>query len=146
MGLLDKIRQEAEAPTVRVPPREDELAPTTKDGEKSATAPDAAMSMPANSNAGIDYWEEQLAKYPVVADRKVGVRMEEEILEGMQQLCRENDITIETLLESFYVNCKGNESLMRRVVKEAQYRIQRRTEAGNIRSLITKSKNLRNKG
>ncbi len=138
MGLLDKIRQEAEAPTVRVPPRSDELAPPA--GEKGTGV------VPAGPETGSEYWEEELAKYPVVADKKVGVRLEEEILKELQQLCQLHDITIETLLESFCVSCQGNENLMRRVIREAQYRIQRRTEAGNIRSLITKSRNMRKRG
>ena len=133
MGLLDKIKQEAEAPTVRVPPRSDELAPPV---------PLASEKGSGVAEPGIDFWEEELGKYPVVSAKKVGVRLEEEILKELQQLCQQHDITVETLLESFYVNCQGNENLMRRVVKEAQHRIKRRVEAGNIRSLITKSKNM----
>lgn len=152
MSLLDKIRQEANSPTVKVPPRDDLLAPQREVKEPSATVSDAAFGEVVSSpevsvQQGIEpemlSLEAELATYPLVSPKKVGVRLEVELLEAIQDLCRKNDITVETLLESFYTNCKGNDSLMRRVIKGAQARIESRTRAGNIRSILTKSKNIR---
>lgn len=149
MGLLDKIRQEASSPTVKVPPRSDLLAPQQEAAERVMDLADTSGEetlVPSSEQvqpSEILSLEAELATYPTVSAKKVGVRLEEEILEELQDLCRKNDITVETLLESFYVNCKSNDTLMRRVIKEAQSRIRRRTKAGNIRSIITKSKNIK---
>lgn len=150
MSLLDKIRLEASSPTVKVPPRNDLLSPQLEASAHVKDVADAAGGEPLVSSAQLVQaqpemlsLEADLANYPTVSTKKVGVRLEEEILESLEDLCRKNDITVETLLESFYVNCKSNDSLMRRILKEAQARIRRRTRAGNIRSIITKSKNLK---
>ena len=140
MSLLDKIRQESASPTVKVKPKDDTLiqqvaAPLTE--EQPVTSPEQIQQ--ADPIADL---EAKLATYPVVSNKKVGVRLEESVLEEIQTLCRQNGITIETLLEGYYTVCKDREPTMRRVIKEAQTRAQTRTEAGNIRSLITKSRNL----
>ncbi len=138
MSLLDKIRQESLAPTIKVPPRTDSLSQTlgieTQDGIKTSESKQPSFETSL---------EEELATYPVVSEKKVGVRMEEQILESLQEVCRKNDITIETLLEAFHTVCGPKVSLMQQVIREAQTRIQRRTRAGNIKSILTKSKNLK---
>lgn len=150
MSLLDKIRQEASSPTVKVEPRSDLLAPQQEATERGTDMMDGS----GKEESVVPLFEQvqepemlsletELSIYPAVSAKKVGVRVEEEILEEIQDLCRKNDLTVETLLESFYVNCKNNDSLMRRIIKEAQARIRRRIRAGNIRSIITKSKNIK---
>ncbi len=152
MSLMDKIRKEASSPTVKVPPRQDALAPLGQnaglgqivtDPVGSAEVASMPQPVPGSQDPQMRSLEAELAKYPVISAKKVGVRMEEPILEEIQELCRTNDITVETLLESFFTTCKGKDTLMRQVIKEAQSRIQRRTKAGTIRSILTKSKNIR---
>ena len=152
MSLLDKIRQEASSPTVKVPPRDDLLAPHREVTEPVSPVEVAASgelmappSVPVQQGhfPEMPFLEAELATYSVISAKKVGVRLEEGILEAIQDLCRKNDITVETLLESFYTTCEGNDSLMRRVIEGARARIERRTRAGNIRSILTKSKNIR---
>ncbi len=137
MSLLDKIRQESVEPQVKVPPRTDPLALSLD--EKSQAL--------AHNSTNEDNWsaslEAELAAIPPISNKKVGVRLEEEILDKLDQLCRQHDVTIETLLESFYTVCYAKDTLMLKVFQEAQNRIKRRTRAGNIRSVLTKSKNLK---
>lgn len=140
MSLLDKIRQESASPTVKVKPKDDTLiqqAAASLTEEQTVTSPEQIQQTDPIADL-----EAKLATYPVVSSKKVGVRLEESVLGEIQTLCRQNGITIETLLEGYYTVCKDKESTMRRVIKEAQTRAQKRTEAGNIRSLITKSRNL----
>jgi neutral trehalase len=138
MSLLDKIRQESLAPTIKVPLRTDSLSQTL-----GVLDQDSAGSSESKQSSFETSLEEELATYPMVSEKKVGVRMEEQILEELQEICRKNDITMETLLEAFHIICNPKDSLMRQVIKEAQTRIQRRTRVGNIRSILTKSKNLK---
>lgn len=151
MSLMDKIRQEASTPTVKVSPRRDALAPQGQNLELgsgvSALMGDKQAVVSPQPTTGIQdsqlqFLEAELARYPMVSAKKVGVRLEEQILEEIQELCRRNDITVETLLESFFTTYQGKETVMRQVIKEAQARIQRRTKAGNIRSILTKSRNI----
>jgi hypothetical protein len=152
MSLLDRIRKEASAPTVKVPPRNDSLAPKGQEAGSGSGVSDpvghekmVALPQPAqwSQDPQLLSLEAELARYPVVSAKKVGVRLEEPILEEIQTLCRTNDITVETLLESFFTTCKDKDALMLQIIQEAQLRIHRRTKAGTIRSILTKSKNIR---
>ena len=143
MSLLDKIRQESESPSVRIKDRSDALMDSIKPqeaeiGGKNSTENILEVDFEAPLIA-------ELESYPAVSSKKLGVRLEEEILEQLQYLCRSNKITVETLLEAFYKICSPDEDLMTRVINESQSRMKRRTRAGNIRSILTKSRNLRDK-
>jgi predicted DNA-binding ribbon-helix-helix protein len=85
--------------------------------------------------------EELLANFPEIAPR-VPVRLELPIKDSLDELCNREKVTIETLLEAFYVTCKDKESVMRLVIKEAKKRLKSRKEVGNIRSSVTKLNNL----
>jgi hypothetical protein len=136
MSLLDKIRQESEAPTVVVEKREDPLL-----GQGQVDQPLSAQELEQSASLENQLLDE-LQKIPTVSQKKVGVRLEENILSDIQALCRDKDITIETLLEAFYVTCNTREPIMKQVVKDAQMRIKRRARAGNIRSTLTKFRNI----
>jgi hypothetical protein len=138
MSLLDKIRQESEAPTVVVEKREDSLLDQVQMDRTAPSAHDLEQSI-SLENQLLD----ELQKIPTVSQKKVGVRLEEDLLAGIQSLCRDMDITIETLLEAFYVTCNPREPIMKQVIKDARMRIKRRTRAGNIRSTLTKFRNIR---
>jgi hypothetical protein len=135
MSLLDKIRQESENPSVTVENRKDllleqlpEQRPEQQEREKGGDFESSLLA--------------ELDSLPKVSPKKVGVRLEEELLADIQSHCREEGITIETLLEAFFVICNSRESTMKQVTKEAKARIKQRTRAGNIRSTLTKFKNL----
>jgi len=70
------------------------------------------------------------------------VRLETPIKDELDELCNREKVTIETLLEAFYVTCKDKESVMKQVILEAKKRLKSRKEAGNIRSSLTKLNNL----
>lgn len=150
MSLLDKIRKEAQEPTVKVSHRPDPLTqPPSEmpnltveaDQQQEAIASKSVSPAPTLENQ-LAAWEAELATYPAIADKKVGVRLEAGILEEIETYCRSNKITPETLFEAFYVTCKGKEGTMKQVLKEARSRVERRTKVGNIKSLMTKTKNL----
>lgn len=134
MSLIDKIRKESEMPTVLVEKREDglleQISVETKEQETQYEESFEGKLLA------------ELEKIPQVSNKKVGVRLEEEVLSKIQDLCRDNNVTVETLLEAFYETCSNKESVMKAVIKEAQARNKRRTRAGNIRSTLTKFRNL----
>ena len=137
MSLMDKIRKESVSPSVIIEKREDSLL------ENFNSEP---IQIEAQSTSQTENLEEsllrELDKIPLVSSKKVGVRLEEAVLSNIQDLCRKNNITVETLLEAFHEVCSTRESIMKSVVKEAQARMKRRTRAGNIRSTLTKFRNI----
>jgi hypothetical protein len=137
MNILDEIRNRAVAPTVA--PREDVLAPQQQ-GSPTLDMPSTADS----SVSELTLLEEQLANFPEIAPR-VPVRLEVNIKQELDELCNREKITVETLLEAFYVTCKEKDSVMKQVIKEAKKRLKSRKEAGNIRSSMTRLANLAKK-
>jgi len=139
MNILDEIRNRAVAATVA--PREDVLAPQQQDSPTS----DVDVTSTADSSVSeLAKLEEQLANFPEIAPR-VPVRLEVAIKQELDDLCNSEKITIETLLEAFYVTCKEKDSVMKQVIKEAKKRLKSRKEAGNIRSSMTRLANLAKK-
>jgi hypothetical protein len=137
MSLLDEIRNRANQPTV--PPREDVLQQPTTDTLTEPTASESVQHKTVVSE--LKRLEELLANFPEIAPR-VPVRLETPIKDELDSLCNREKVTIETLLEAFYVTCKDKESVMRLVIKEAKKRLKSRKEVGNIRSSLTKLNNL----
>jgi hypothetical protein len=135
MSLLDKIRQESEEPTITVSPRTDPLVRSLQIVENTA--------VPSGDETLEQSLAAELSALPKISEKKVGVRLQQEILAELEALCRQNDITMETLLESFYVVCSPQDKVMSKVLTEAQRRIKQRVRAGNIRSILTKTRNLK---
>ncbi|NEU76819.1 hypothetical protein PI95_031005 [Hassallia byssoidea VB512170] len=140
MNLLDEIRSRATQPTV--PPRQDVLQQPTTDTLTELSATDAVQQPTEVSE--LKRLEELLANFPEIAAR-IPVRLETPIKDELDELCNREKVTIETLLEAFYVTCFDKESVMKQVVKEAKKRLKSRKEAGNIRSSLTKLHNLTKK-
>jgi formate dehydrogenase maturation protein FdhE len=139
MSLLDEIRGRATQPTVA--PRQDVLQQAsvdTYDGEEIENVD--KMQQPIEVSE-LKRLENLLLLFPEIAAR-VPVRLETPIKEELDELCNREKVTIETLLEAFYVTSKDKESVMRQVLKEAKKRLKSRKEAGNIRSSLTKLSNL----
>jgi hypothetical protein len=139
MSLMDKIRKESEAPSVVIEKREDPLL------DDFHIDQDELGSQSTSQAASLEEsLLKELEKIPLVSSKKVGVRLEEKILSDIQDLCRDNNITVETLLEAFHEICILREPIMKLVIKDAQARMKRRTRAGNIRSTLTKFRNIQN--
>lgn len=140
MSLLDEIRSRANQPTV--PPRQDVLQqqPTTDTLTPQDLETTDEVQQPTVVSE-LKRLEELLANFPEIAPR-VPVRLEVPIKDELDSLCNQEKVTIETLLEAFYVTCKDKESVMRQVLKEAKKRLKSRKEVGNIRSNLTKLNNL----
>ncbi|MBW4449164.1 MAG: hypothetical protein KME38_20465 [Spirirestis rafaelensis WJT71-NPBG6] len=142
MSLLDEIRSRATQPTVE--PRIDVLQQEKIDDTLNAIAhlaPAEPIALPPSGISELKRLEELLANFPEIAAR-IPVRLETPIKDELDELCNREKVTIETLLEAFYVTCKDKESVMKQVVKDAKKRLKSRKEAGNIRSSLTKLNNL----
>ena len=83
----------------------------------------------------------KLSQFPEIASR-VPVRLEVEVKNEIEAFCRQEKITIETLLEALYLTCVSKDSVMRQSSKEARRRLNSRKSAGNIRSSITRLENI----
>ena len=142
MSLLDKIKNEYESQTVKVPPRQDELLPRGEGllPETELVFQAEEATKPVQSTL---FLEKELASLPSVTNKKIGVRLEEGIYDEVRKLCQENSITVETLLEAYFTVCSTQPKLVKKIIEEAQFRLKKRTKAGNISSLLTKTKNLK---
>ena len=138
MSLLDEIRGRRNHTTVPSRPDVLQQQPTTTD-----TPTDVATTRVQQPTvvSELKRLEELLASFPEIASR-VPVRLEIPIKEELDSLCNREKVTIETLLEAFYVTCKDKESVMRQVILSAKKRLKSRKEVGNIRSSLTKLNNL----
>jgi hypothetical protein len=139
INMLEEIRRRATQPTV--PSRQDVLLQT------QPTTPDTQIEENAtvnNQGSELKQLEEKLASFPEISPR-IPVRLEVPIKEELDKLCAQEKITIETLLEAFYITCKDKDTVMKQVLKEAKKRLRNRKEAGNIRSSITRLTNLTKK-
>jgi hypothetical protein len=138
MNILDEIRNRATQPTVA--PRQDVLAQ-----QQGSSTPTPDMPSTADSSVSeLTFLEDQLRNLPEIAPR-VPVRLEVAIKQELDELCNQEKITVETLLEAFYVTCQDKDTVMKQVLKEAKKRLKSRKEAGNIRSSITRLANLAKK-
>ncbi len=144
MSLLDKIKNEYESQTVKVPPRQDELLPKAEVSlsETQLVSQEEETTKPVQSTL---FLEKELASLPSITNKKIGVRLEEGIYDELRKLCQENSITVETLLEAYFTVCSTQPKLVKKIIEEAQFRLKKRTKAGNIRSLLTKTKNLKDR-
>jgi hypothetical protein len=137
MSLLDEIRDRATQPTVE--PRIDVLQSQAQNKDNTINTDVAQQPI-----SEFKRLEELLANFPEIAAR-IPVRLSTPIKDELDELCNREKVTIETLLEAFYVTCKDRESVMKQVTKEAKKRLKSRKEAGNIRSSLTKLNNLTRK-
>ena len=137
MSLLDEIRDRATQPTVE--PRIDVLQSQAQNTYYTINTDVAQQPI-----SEFKRLEELLANFPEIAAR-IPVRLETPIKDELDELCNREKVTIETLLEAFYVTCKDKESVMKQITKEAKKRLKSRKEAGNIRSSLTKLNNLTRK-
>ncbi|WP_042490682.1 hypothetical protein [Anabaena sp. PCC 7108] len=139
INMLEEIRRRATQPTV--PTRQDVLLQTQPITPVTQIEENSTVN---NEGSELKQLEEKLASYPEISPR-IPVRLEVPIKEELDKLCAQEKITIETLLEAFYITCKDKDTVMKQVLKEAKKRLKNRKEAGNIRSSITRLTNLTKK-
>jgi hypothetical protein len=142
MSLLDEIRDRAVQP--KVLPRPDILTAATRVTDTSdidAQLETTVLVEQPTITSELKRLEDLLASFPEIAAR-VPVRLIVPIKEELDSLCNREKVTIETLLEAFYVTCTSKESVMKQVIFEAKKRLKSRKDAGNIRSSLTKLSNL----
>ena len=139
MSLLDEIRNRKSLP--EVPPRQDVFQQDISSKLIEAEVKEVQAREESSGISQVKRLEELLASFPEIAQR-FPIRLESQIKDELNLLCSRETITIETLLEAFYVVCKDKDALMGKVLKEASKRLKSRKEAGNIRSSITKLNNL----
>ncbi|MTJ15171.1 hypothetical protein FJR11_21890 [Anabaena sp. UHCC 0187] len=137
MDMLEEIRRRATQPTV--PTRQDVLVQTQPITPDTQIAENSTVVN--NEGSELKQLAEKLASFPEISPR-IPVRVEVPIKEEIDQLCAQEKITIETLLEAFYITCKDKDTVFKQVLKEAKKRLRNRKEAGNIRSSITRLTNL----
>ncbi|MGM3305147.1 hypothetical protein ACSQ6I_04030 [Anabaena sp. WFMT] len=140
MDMLEEIRRRATQPTV--PTRQDVLLQTQPITPNTQIAENSTVVN--NQGSELKQLAEKLASFPEISPR-IPVRLEVPIKEEIDQLCAQEKITIETLLEAFYITCKDKDSVLKQVLKEAKKRLKNRKEAGNIRSSMTRLTNLTKK-
>jgi hypothetical protein len=139
INMLEEIRRRATQPTV--PTRQDVLVQT------QPITPDTQIAEKSTVNyegSELKQLAEKLASFPEISPR-IPVRLEVPIKEEIDQLCAQEKITIETLLEAFYITCQDKDTVIKQVLKEAKKRLRNRKEAGNIRSSMTRLTNLTKK-
>lgn len=140
INMLEEIRRRATQPTV--PTRQDVLVQTQQITPDTQIAENSTVVNHEGSE--LKQLAEKLASLPEISPR-IPVRLEVPIKEEIDQLCAQEKITIETLLEAFYITCKDKDTVIKQVLKEAKKRLRNRKEAGNIRSSMTRLTNLTKK-
>lgn len=153
MSILDEIRNRTSPKAV--PERQDvfqgqEFAPVSQseiivDGKSDDLSVPAikAVDTEPSPSSDLEQLQLKLSQFPEIAKR-VPVRLEVNIKEDIEAFCRQEKITIETLLEALYVTCISRDTIMRQVSKEGRRRLASRKAAGNIRSSITRLENITN--
>jgi len=151
MSILDEIRNRTSPKAV--PERQDvfqeqKFSPVSQsevlvDGESNDLPVSTINTIETEPNPSSDLEQLQLklSQFPEIAKR-VPVRLEVNIKEDIEAFCRQEKITIETLLEALYVTCISKDTIMRQVSKEAKRKLASRKAAGNIRSSITRLENI----
>lgn len=148
MSILDEIRNRTASKTVaeRRDVFQEQNPPLTEqavvnDNLSDVVEVDTDKAKEASPTSDLEKLHSKLAQFPKVASR-VPVRLEVAVKEDIEAFCRQEKITIETLLEALYLTCNGKDTVMRQVAKEARKRLASRKAAGNIRSSITRLENI----
>ena len=70
------------------------------------------------------------------------IRLTPEIDDAIDELCKKNKITRDTFLEACAVVCQNNQSVMKKVIREAQERYKERKRIGELKKLRTMKQKL----
>ena len=125
--LLSKIKQKAQQ-RKDVPTRNTSLLGSSSPGSSSP-------ELEITQNVQIDSPPE-IDNLPQISKR-LAVRLEDELRDQLEMLCKYEKITPETFLEAAFVICQSNPGTMALIMAEAKDRYGRRKMAGELRRLKT---------
>jgi hypothetical protein len=143
MSILDEIKNRTAQPSVTA--RKDILVSQINDESQPLTLIAEEIIPPKETTAQtleskLEAMKEQLATYPIIANQQP-IRLEADLKTEIEDYCRSNKITLETLLEALFENSKA-QGFLTEAVPSAQARLKRRKEIGNLRTKITQLSNL----
>lgn len=122
--MLDRIKNKSNRPSVQ--------------RDTSLTGKDTETQSAQNSTQDL---KTQVEALPEVAPRR-NIRLIEDIDLGLNQLCQQQGITVETFLEACYLMCDREPELMQSVIGEALSRLKDRKKAGKLRRIYSQLKNV----
>lgn len=125
--LLSKIKQKAQQ-RKDVPTRNTSLLGSSSPGSPSPEL-EITQNVQIESPPEID-------NLPQISKR-LAVRLEDELRDQLEMLCKYEKITPETFLEAAFVVCQSNPGTMAMVMTEAKDRYGKRKMAGELRRLKT---------
>ena len=125
--LLSKIKQKAQQ-RKDVPTRNTSLLGSSSPGSSSP-------ELEITQNVQIDSPPE-VDNLPQISKR-LAVRLEDELRDQLEIVCKYEKITPETFLEAAFVICQSNPGTMAMVMAEAKDRYGKRKMAGELRRLKT---------
>jgi hypothetical protein len=101
------------------------------------TAENPPTSQADSSGAGIiELLRAEIAQAPALAPTR-NIRIEQQTLEGLELICREQKITIDNFLDSVFEICQADSKLMGKVVAMAQKKYKARKEIARKRRTLT---------
>ena len=135
---LDRIRQK-KRPTV--PSREDEMKSDSAAQEQNKTAPNQDSEVSSNQNTetnlGLDI---KIPRYLDLKTKASTLRLEEKIATELTQLCKEEGISREVMVEAMFLYCQDHPSVLEAVLEEARIRNEQRQEISNRKRARTMMK------
>lgn len=125
--LLSKIKQKAQQ-RKDVPTRNTSLL-----GSSSPSSPSLDLEFAQNVQIESPPETDNLPQI----SKRLAVRLEDELRDQLEMLCKYEKITPETFLEAAFVVCQSNPGTMAMVMAEAKDRYGKRKMAGELRRLKT---------
>lgn len=125
--LLSKIKQKAQQ-RKDVPTRNTSLLGSSSSGSPNPNL-EISQNVQIESHIEVD-------NLPQISKR-LAVRLEDELRNQLERLCKDEKITPETFLEAAFAICKSNPRTMAIVIAEAKERYGKRKMAGELRRLKT---------
>jgi hypothetical protein len=143
MSILDEIKNRTAQPSVTA--RKDILAPQANEDSPNLAPVTEEIIAPKETTARtleskLEAMKEQLATYPIIANQQP-IRLEADLKAEIEDYCRSNKITLETLVEALFKNAQS-QGFLSNAVPHAQERLKRRKEIGNLKTKITQLSNL----
>ncbi|MFP4134366.1 MAG: hypothetical protein ACLFTJ_09445 [Halothece sp.] len=134
---LDRVRQK-KRPTV--PSRESEMkSDSTQEQNKTSSNQDSEVSsnQDTETNRSLDT---KISRYQDLKTKASTLRLEEKIATELTQLCKEEGISREVVVEAMFLYCQNHPSVLEAVLEEARTRNEERQEISNRKRAQTMMK------
>jgi hypothetical protein len=142
MSILDEIKNRTVQPSVTA--RKDILVSQTDESQLPTPVAEEIITTKETTaqtlESKLEAMKQQLATYPIIANQQP-IRLEADLKTEIEDYCRSNKITLETLVEALFKNAQS-QGFLNNAVPHAQERLKRRKEIGNLRTKITQLSNL----